>query len=359
MVSDARPRVVVDCRWIGRGGVGRMTELLIRGIRERPDICEWVLWGDRRHAHLAGDDVQWVDEQADPRRRFGQIGRTRIPQGDVTVFMFQSRPLAVRGPCVVVTHDTFQVAYAPSTLQRNLRRWYLGYSARSAEVVLTISAWSRDEIIRTFGVDADRIMMLEAQGLTRPADLSVDVARRGDLLYVGQLAPHKNVPFLVRAFERTQYAQSGGTLRVVGGTTDQAAALQKQIPTGARDRVCVTGWVSDSALDEAYRQADAVVQPSLAEGYGLPPREAMLRGLPLCHSGRGAMSDITGDDVWVFDPTDEDSAAHAIDAAIAAGQRDQGWARWRRAMRAGTTGDASSMAEDVAAAARLAMERAR
>ena len=354
-LSTTRPRVVVDCRWIGLGGVGRQTELLIRGIRERPGLCNWVLWGNQRYAHLAGDAVEWVDERSDPRRRFGQMGRRRIPRGDVTVFMCQTRPLATRGPSVVVIHDTIQVAFAQSRMSRALRHWYLRRSARSADVVMAVSTWSRDDIIQTLDVDPGRISILHARGLRRPADLSVQTGRRGDLLYVGSFAHHKNVPFLIRAFGRTQYAQTGGTLRLVGGDGGETVALQRQMLLPEQGRVYFAGRVSDAELDDAYRQADAVVQPSLAEGFGLPPREAILRGLPLCHSGRGAMSDITGDDIWVFDPTDEASAAGAIDAAIATGQRDHGWARWRRSMRAGPTGDAGAMADDVAEAARRAL----
>ena len=67
------------------------------------------------------------------------------------------------------------------------------------------------------------------------------------------------------------------------------------------------------------------------------------------------MADITGDDIWVFDPTDEPSAARAIDAAIATGRRDRGWTRWRRAMRAEAPGGVGDLADDVARAARLAL----
>jgi glycosyltransferase involved in cell wall biosynthesis len=222
-----------------------------------------------------------------------------------------------------------------------------------------VSVWSRDNIIRTLGVDPGHIRVLNVRGLGRPAGLTVDGGRRGYLLYVGSLARHKNVPFLIRAFGRTHYAREGGTLRLVGGDADEITALKRQIPGGRTGQVRIAGRVSDRELEDAYRQADAVVQPSLAEGFGLPAREATLRGLPLCHSGRGAMSDITGDDVWVFDPTDEQDAARAMDAAIAAGQRDQGWTRWRRATRAATTGNASAMADDVADAARLALAGAR
>ena len=358
-MTTARPRVVVDCRWIGLGGVGRVTELLISGIRDRADLCEWVLWGDPKHAYLAGDDVRWVDERSDPRRRLGQAGRTRIPHGDVTVFMCQTRPLATRGPCVALIHDTIQLEFAPSRISRTLRHWYLRRSARSADVVLTLSECSRAEITHTLGVDQARIKVLPIRALGHPVEPRVDVNRSGDLLYVGSLARHKNVPFLIRAFGRTHYAQAGGTLRLVGGDATEVAALQHQITNAAYGRVRIAGRVSDTELEDAYRQADAVVQPSLAEGFGLPPREATLRGIPLCHSGRGAMSDITGDDVWVFDPTDEQDAARAMDAAIAVGQRDQGWTRWRRAMRAATTGDASDMADAVADAARLALAGAR
>jgi len=337
------------------GGIGRVTELLISGIRQRPDACEWVLWGHPRHAHLAGEAVEWVDEHSDPRRRFGQAGRTRIPSGDVTVFMCQTRPLAVRGPQVVVVYDTIQLDFAPSRRSRFLRRIYLRRSAQAAHAVLTISNQSRDDIVRSLGVDAHRIGMLRICGLPRPEVPCVDPSRRGHLLYVGSLAAHKNVPFVIRAFGRTDFAARGGTLYLVGGDEQGAEALRAYPPFGNSGQVRIAGRVSDHDLEQAYAQADALVQASLAEGFGLPAHEARLRGLPLCHSGRGAMSNITGGGIWVFDPTDEESAARAMDTAIAAGQGDQGWARWRRAMRAGPGGGVAAIAEDVADAARVAI----
>ena len=347
--------MVVDCRWIGLGGIGRVTELLVSGIRARPGACEWVLWGHPRNAHLAGGAVDWVDERSDPRRRFGQAGRTRIPQGDVTVFMCQTRPLALRRPCVVVVCDTIQVDFAPGRLSRALRGFYLRRSARTADAVLTISEQSRDDIVRVLGVDPDRIGMLRLHGLPRPPVPGADPARRGDLLYVGSLAAHKNVPFLIRSFARSAFAAAGGTLHLVGGDARDAGTLPATLPTAISGQVRIEGRVSDDELEQAFAEADALVQASLAEGFGLPAHEARLRGLPLCHSGRGAMADITGDDIWVFDPTDEPSAARAIDAAIATGRRDRGWTRWRRAMRAEAPGGVGDLADDVARAARLAL----
>ncbi len=130
---------------------------------------------------------------------------------------------------------------------------------------------------------------------------------RSFLLYVGGLSPHKNLPRLIEAFAR---AAPGDVRLVLVG--DLGDIFHTHVPTlraaaersGLKDRVNFTGFVPDEDLVFLYNRAYALVQPSLKEGFGLPPVEAMACGVPVLSSTAGSLPEVVGDAGDFFDPTD-------------------------------------------------------
>jgi alpha-1,3-rhamnosyl/mannosyltransferase len=125
---------------------------------------------------------------------------------------------------------------------------------------------------------------------------------------------HKNGARLIEAFAQVP----GAVLLVPGYSTGYEDELRGRAEAvGVADRVRLLGWVDDATLDGLYRAADCFVFPSLAEGFGLPVLEAMLRGAPVACSETSSLPEVAGDAALLFDPLDVDAIADAIRRLLA------------------------------------------
>jgi glycosyltransferase involved in cell wall biosynthesis len=167
--------------------------------------------------------------------------------------------------------------------------------ARRARRLVAISEYARAEAIELLAVPPERIQALPSgPGFMPP--MEGGKAADGDrpyLLYVGALAASKNLPFLVEAYDRTT---ADVALVLAGKPGDGYAELQAALD-GMRRRgdVTILGEVSDERLDSLYRGAVALVHPSLYEGFGFTPLEAMSRGCPVVASDIPALREIAGE----------------------------------------------------------------
>ena len=137
------------------------------------------------------------------------------------------------------------------------------------------------------------------------------------LLYVGGLSPHKNLGRLLAAFAAARAADPAVQLAIVGDFADvfhtETAQIRAQIEAlGLQASVRLTGYVPDADLAYFYRAAYALVQPSLMEGFGLPPVEAMVSGTPVLSSTAGSLPEIVGPAGIYFDPFDVKGMGAAI-----------------------------------------------
>jgi len=189
------------------------------------------------------------------------------------------------------------------------KRFYEG-GARNADVVITISHFAKQRMVELLGIPEERI---------RVAHLGVDVSRftpnTGDrenfVLYPARGWPHKNHARLIEAVALLR--REDPTLRLVltGGGLDTLGEL----PVWVEKR----GLVSVEELHRLYRTAAAMAFPSLYEGFGLPPLEAMASGCPVAAADAGSIPEVVGDAAVLFDPRDVDDIARGISEAIARG----------------------------------------
>jgi glycosyltransferase involved in cell wall biosynthesis len=196
-----------------------------------------------------------------------------------------------------------------------------------ADRILTTSESSRRDLVRCHGLDAEDVGKIgaapdelfrpirsgpEAEVIMSRYDLAAD---ERFLLYVGGLSPHKNLPRLIEAFARG--AKEPWNLVIVGDPSDvfhtNMEAIRDAIQlNGLRKRVRLVGFVPDADLVHLYNRAYALVQPSLLEGFGLPPVESMACGTPVLSSNAGSLPEVVGDAGLFFDPTDVDEMSRTI-----------------------------------------------
>ncbi len=209
---------------------------------------------------------------------------------------------------------------------RSLLRWWdqrkdenrFRQAARAADRIVTISEFSRQEIVRYLGVDARqiRVMPLGVDGswfLPATAERAAESAGPR-LLYVGSDDERKNLRRLMEALLILHRRLDCPATLTCGGLGDAAAAKYGPIlkEGGIADSVTFTGFVSDEQLRTLYATADLFVFPSLYEGFGLPLLEAMAAGLPVVSSRSASLPEVGGEAAVYCDATDPAELAAAI-----------------------------------------------
>lgn len=191
--------------------------------------------------------------------------------------------------------------------ERAYRKWAYDRAARRAGRIVTISEFSKLRIAEHLGIDPGRIDVAHL-GVDRTAFSYSDRPRESFVLYPANAWPHKNHPRLIEAMQLVR--RDRPELRLV--LTGARREVLGRLPEWVEHR----GHVSAAALPELYRTAACLVYPSLYEGFGLPPLEAMASGLPVAAARSGSLPEICGDAAVMFEATDVDAIADGILRAL-------------------------------------------
>lgn len=210
-------------------------------------------------------------------------------------------------------HDITYVRF-PDSFSRSFRTAYgviVPRVLRNSRAIITVSAFSREEIAGRFDIDPQKIHVINNAVDTqfRPGELSENEARY--LLAVSSPSLHKNFARMIDAFQRLDPTASV-QLKIIGGQNK----IFHQQEVAADPRISFLGRVSDSELVSLYQHATAFIFPSLYEGFGIPPLEAQACGCPVISSNAASMPEVLRDSVCYIDPYDVDAMASAIDHVL-------------------------------------------
>lgn len=187
------------------------------------------------------------------------------------------------------------------------RRHFYESAARRADVVITISEFAKSRVVELLGIAPDRIQVAHL-GVDASAFVAHHGPRENFVLYPARGWAHKNHARLLEAMLIARRQIPGLRLVLTGGGLDVLGDLPEWVE--------VRGLVSTEELHELYRSAAALVFPSLYEGFGLPPLEAMASGCPVAASNAGSIPEVVGDAAVLFDPRDPEAIGNGIVAAI-------------------------------------------
>lgn len=200
--------------------------------------------------------------------------------------------------------------------ERLFRRLAYDRAARKADRVVVISEWTRERVVEQLGLDPGRVHAIHLAVDHERFSPDPTVTREPFLLYPARPWPHKNHARLLEAFAVLRGARPELRLVLTGVGHDAA-----RLPAGVEAR----GSVPTDELVTLYRRAAAVVFPSLYEGFGLPPLEALACGCPVAASRAGSLPEVLGDAAVLFDPEDPAAIAagiaEALDRAAELGRR--------------------------------------
>lgn len=214
---------------------------------------------------------------------------------------------------VVSVHD---IAYSinPKWFGWSYRTVYgllLPILTRQARKVLTVSEFSKREIIKEYSISSDKVVIVSPAPKNRPHS-EVEPGVEGKyVIAVSSIDPRKNFEMLIKAFVRRP--DDGVKLVVVGGANK---VFGDTIIDNTDNRIEFLGRVSDERLDALYRNATLYVCSSLYEGFGIPALEAMQHGCPVAVSDIEVFHEVLGDNAVYFDPTNPDDIAEKITDAL-------------------------------------------
>lgn len=246
-----------------------------------------------------------------------------FPQpADLHIFFNYIIPPRVKGRVIDTIYDCTHLRFPETMDDRNRRRLAEGLerSIERSDHFLTISEFSRREMTELLHIPAERISVVYSapSDLSRSADFSETAVHLGIkspfILYVGTIEPRKNLLLLLRAFALLK-SEAGipHQLVLAGGTGWNNTEIYKtaQALPCAED-ICFTGYLSEAERNSLYQNADVLTFPSLYEGFGMPPLEAMRLGCPVVCSDAAALPEITGGAAHLVNPAQEESIAEGI-----------------------------------------------
>src|SRR5262249_43160519 len=239
-----------------------------------------------------------------------QARRTRDVGDQVATFDAVHYPLTVPSPrvdapTIVTLHDVqhrdLPEFFGPA--RRSFRRLAYDRAAQSAAAVIVTSEFVRGRAVDALGLDSSRIHVVPLgidHTVFRPASEEPEPI----VLYPARPWPHKNHARLLKAFAALRETRPQLRLVLTGGGLERLEPL----PEGVEN----LGAVPASQLASLYRRAACLVYPSLYEGFGIPPLEAMACGCPVAASNAGAIPEVCGDAAVLFDATDVEAMAAAM-----------------------------------------------
>ncbi len=271
-------------------------------------------------------------------------------------------------PALLTVHDLIFERYPQHHTRRNVifLRAALPRFVRAAQAIIAVSAHTKRDIVEFYGAPPSKIQVIH-EGIDArfaPAPAS-EIARvraayspeRPWLLMVGTLEPRKNHAAALYTLQRLRAEGFPHRLLVVGGEGwlfEPVRALVEEL--GLANDVTFTGYVADADLPPLYTGADAVLMPSLYEGFGFPLLEAMACGAPVVASNASSLPELAADAALLVEPLDHNAFVHATrllltQPALAHALRARGMARARTFTWARCAAETAALYLEVAARA--------
>jgi glycosyltransferase involved in cell wall biosynthesis len=309
-------QLCIDLRWIDSSGVGVYIKGIMPGIVERLKDVSITGLGDRSRLEefewSRADNMRLVDCRAGRYSLAEQIQLPlAIPSGtDLFFSPYYTIPLLYGGRLAVTVHDMSHLV-VEEIVGNPKKRLYAQTMFRAlrkrAAVIFTVSEFSKNELLRlTAGPRQDNIFPTHL-GISAEwceAARLPPVRSRPYFVVVGNLKPYKNLSRLVEAFLKIR-DRVPQDLVIVGQSegliTGESPEFFASVRT-AGDRIHLTGFVSHEELLSLVGHAHALIMPSLYEGFGLPPVEAMAAGVPVAVSRAASLPEVCGDAALYFDP---------------------------------------------------------
>ncbi|HPZ10225.1 MAG TPA: glycosyltransferase family 1 protein [Candidatus Eremiobacteraeota bacterium] len=331
--------VAIDARVIGfrRSGVGEYTHQLLKHFSYLDTEIEYVLF-----LNTSFKNNQFEELTSFFRTKYlslsseGKLFNFLKTHGELPVRLFQLRPSLFHSPgpiapvfktapTVLTIHDLSFLKFSDifTGLQNSYYRAFVPRIARYADRIISVSRNTCQDVIDLLKISEDKIRIVyngvDIKYFSRSSIKREDLSKKEEslekyILFLGVLEPRKNICRLIRAYASLPaYLRNNYKLIIAGSE----GWLYKDIYSLVRElslseRVVFTGEVPDNELPALYRGASLFVYPSLMEGFGIPPLEAMACGIPVIASNTSCFPEVLADGALLINPLDEEELSHSM-----------------------------------------------
>ncbi|TCW40349.1 glycosyltransferase involved in cell wall biosynthesis [Thermohydrogenium kirishiense] len=324
--------VIIDVRMINENlhGIARYTYELIKNFIKLNDIKIYLLTCDNKFKEKIlnqNEDIRYIIVKSgflsirEPIELPIKLNKYK----NEAIFhspSFVSSPF-IRCPTIMTIHDLNHLKFPE--YYTKFHKYYYNYivkpSALNAKKVLTVSNFSKMEIVNWLKCDSEKVVVTyngvdENFKVINDKDKLIIIRKKYDLpqkfvLYIGNLKPHKNITNLIKAIKKINQE----IMLVINGESNEI--LNKIIKeNNLENKVKFIGYVDDDDLPALYNLAELFVYPSLYEGFGLPPLEAMACGCPVITSNTSSLPEVVGEAGIMVNPYNVEEIARAIDLVL-------------------------------------------
>lgn len=321
--------IFLDCRMIKMSGIGRYIENIIKNNIYKENI---IGLGDKSEIDSVekikdtitfDSKIYGIKEQINyPYKELKKADLLHVPHYNI--------PIMYRGKLITTIHDITHILfpqYLPNKFAFYYARFMISRAIKQSDYILTVSQNSKNDLIKYFNADDKKIIVTyngidnifvkkdksEYEYLYKKYNIENN---KKIILYVGNKKPHKNIDTLIKAINCTKN-KDDYILILTGKGFDGYTQLEElSNELNMNEQIKHTGIVTDEELVNLYNLADIFVYPSLYEGFGIPPLEAMACGTPVICSNTSSLPEVVGDSAYLINPYDERAISQAIDNLI-------------------------------------------
>lgn len=332
-------KIAIDARKWRDYGIGTYVRNLVRHLARLDRETTYFLFCNPADEATLRDLAENFVPVVDGSGGYGLLEHVSIPwrlrRLGVDLLHSPHYVLPVLTPCrsVVTIHDCIHLRfpeYLPNRLALHYARGMMRQALRDSARVFTVSEASRRDLLHFFPeTPPEHVLVvpnaIDPAVLQDPGEEERERVReryqiRGRfVLYAGNIKPHKNLERLVRAFARLRRRPGLDDLKLlfIGQEIGRYGQLRRAVEeAGVRHEVRFFGFVPDATLAALYRLASVFAFPSLYEGFGLPPLEAMACGTPVVTSRLSSLPEVVGDAALLVDPYDEEDIADGLERVL-------------------------------------------
>lgn len=330
-------KIAIDARginWYSGTGIGTYTENVVQNlINIYSDTYFRLYWSEKNLEDFEKDNTDLIFTSKKHTRFFEQnFFYTDLDRNNIDIYHVPQNGIGldinIRCKKLITIHDLI-----PYIMPETVGRGYLLKFLRevpniiqNADGILTVSEYSKKDILKFFPIDPDKIFVtpLAADSIYKPLDKAICKSKIREkyninnpfILYLGGFSARKNVSTLINSFLKVHSSLNEDYNLVIAGARKDLGEHLCSKYSHLTSKIIFTGFIPLNELPYFYNSCDAFVYPSLYEGFGLPPLEAMSCGAPVITSNTTSIPEVVGDSGLLINPHDEDELTNSLEKLL-------------------------------------------
>jgi len=319
-------RLAIDCRMHNCSGIGTVIRNILPHLIQR--FACTIIFNKGNEFPFAGNYKTVIFESYIYSVKEQAEYYSKIKEADVFWAPHYNFPVLLRKGIkkAATIHDVFHLDNLNqlSKLQGIYAKLFLTQFIKSNKSIITVSRFSRDRICFHSGLPQEKVSVIyngiDTQLFQPSSQKNLSLPDKY-ILYVGNVKPHKNLKTLLLAYSQLKESIKKEYALVIVGKKEGFLNGDTEIETLVKQynllgNIHFTGYVPDNDLQELYGRANLFVFPSLYEGFGLPPLEAMACGVPVIASNAASLPEVCGDGALYFDPKNSEELSDKINSVL-------------------------------------------